>query len=91
MYTTIENPEEFAAEHLAFCNSLELKGRILVAKEGINGTCSGTVEQTEKYMEAMNNDPRFDGIVFKIDEADGHAFKKMHVRPRRVSYTSSRR
>ncbi len=59
MYTTIENPEEFAAEHLAFCNSLELKGRILVAKEGINGTCSGTVEQTEKYMEAMNNDPRF--------------------------------
>ncbi len=33
-------------------------------------------------MEAMNNDPRFDGIVFKIDEADGHAFKKMHVRPR---------
>ncbi|EMY5509175.1 hypothetical protein V8T57_005787, partial [Bacillus wiedmannii] len=38
MYTTIENPEEFAAEHLAFCNSLELKGRILVAKEGINGT-----------------------------------------------------
>ncbi|HDR5106055.1 TPA: rhodanese-related sulfurtransferase, partial [Bacillus anthracis] len=82
MYTTIENPEEFAAEHLEFCNSLELKGRILVAKEGINGTCSGTVEQTEKYMEAMNNDPRFDGIVFKIDEADGHAFKKMHVRPR---------
>lgn len=47
MYTTIENPEEFAAEHLEFCNSLELKGRILVAKEGINGTCSGTVEQTE--------------------------------------------
>ena len=40
MYTTIENPEEFAAEHLEFCNSLELKGRILVAKEGINGTCS---------------------------------------------------
>lgn len=82
MYTTIENPEEFAAEHLEFCNSLELKGRILVAKEGINGTCSGTVEQTEKYMEAMNNDPRFDGIVFKIDEEEGHAFKKMHVRPR---------
>ncbi len=27
----------------------------------------------------MNDDPRFDGIVFKIDEADGHAFKKMHA------------
>ena len=53
MYTTIENPEEFAEQHLEFCKSLELKGRILVATEGINGTCSGTVEQTEKYMEVM--------------------------------------
>lgn len=76
MYTTIENPEEFAEQHLEFCKSLELKGRILVATEGINGTCSGTVEQTEKYMEVMNNDPRFAGIVFKIDEADEHAFRK---------------
>ena len=38
MYTTIENPEEFAEQHLEFCKSLELKGRILVATEGINGT-----------------------------------------------------
>ncbi|MCT4551946.1 hypothetical protein N3942_34035, partial [Bacillus thuringiensis] len=51
-------------------------------KEGINATCTRTVEQTENYMEAMNKDTRFDGIVFKIDEADGHAIKKMHVRPR---------
>ncbi|MFD1172232.1 oxygen-dependent tRNA uridine(34) hydroxylase TrhO [Oceanobacillus picturae] len=81
-YVPIEDPESFAAEHLKFCKELELKGRILVAAEGINGTVSGTVEQTEKYMEAMHNDPRFADMVFKIDEHDGHAFKKMHVRPR---------
>ncbi len=81
-YTPIEDPEAFAAEHLAYCKDLELKGRILVAKEGINGTVSGTVEQTTKYMDDLKNDPRFAGIVFKIDEAEGHAFKKMHVRPR---------
>lgn len=81
-YTPIEDPAAFAAEHLAFCKGIELKGRILVAKEGINGTVSGTVEQTNAYMDKMKNDPQFEGIVFKIDEADGHAFKKMHVRPR---------
>ena len=81
-YTPIEDPAAFAAEHLALCKGIDLKGRILVAKEGINGTVSGTVEQTNAYMDKMKNDPQFEGIVFKIDEADGHAFKKMHVRPR---------
>ncbi|MBA9028775.1 oxygen-dependent tRNA uridine(34) hydroxylase TrhO [Peribacillus huizhouensis] len=81
-YVTIENPEEFAAAHLAWCKEHELKGRILVANEGINGTVSGTIEQTDEYINMMESDPLFEGIVFKIDEADGHAFKKMHVRPR---------
>src|SRR5690625_4517148 len=81
-YVDIEDPETFAKEHLRFCKDLELKGRILVATEGINGTVSGTVEATNKYMEVMNNDPRFADMIFKVDEAEGHAFKKMHVRPR---------
>lgn len=81
-YTTIEDPAEFSAQHLEQCKELELKGRILVATEGINGTVSGTIEATNAYMELMQNDPLFKGIVFKIDEVEGHAFKKMHVRPR---------
>ncbi|UTR11535.1 rhodanese-related sulfurtransferase [Evansella sp. LMS18] len=81
-YVNLPEAEEYAQEHLAFCKELGLKGRILIADEGINGTVSGTVEQTDKYMEAMKNDPRFSDMVFKIDEAEGHAFKKMHVRYR---------
>lgn len=86
-YVEIEDPESYAMEHLEFCNNLGLKGRILVAREGINGTVSGTIEQTEKYMEAMHQDPRFSNMVFKIDPHDGHAFKKMHVRPRKELVT----
>ncbi|WP_271401596.1 rhodanese-related sulfurtransferase [Salinicoccus roseus] len=81
-YTDIEDPEGFSSEHLELCKSMNLKGRILVANEGINGTVSGTVEDTEKYMEYMKNHPLFEGIVFKIDPSEGHTFKKMHVRPR---------
>ncbi len=87
MYVSIDNPEEFATDHLKLCKELELKGRILVAEEGINGTVSGTIEQTGRYMEAMKADPRFAEMVFKIDEAENHAFKKMHVRPRKELVT----
>lgn len=81
-YTTIEDPEQFAKEHLAFCKSLNLKGRILVANEGINGTLSGTTEETEQYMKMMLADERFKDTFFKVDPAPEHAFKKMFVRPR---------
>jgi len=86
-YVQIEDPEGYAADHLQFCKDLGLKGRILVAREGINGTVSGTAEQTNAYMEAMHDDPRFKDMVFKIDEHDSHAFKKMHVRPRKELVT----
>lgn len=81
-YVPIEDGETFAQKHLADCKELGLKGRILVADEGINGTVSGTIEQTNAYMELMKNDPRFSTTIFKIDEAEQNAFKKMHVRYR---------
>lgn len=81
-YAKIDNPERFRVEHLELCRRLNLKGRILVSEEGLNGTVSGTTEETERYMEAVHSDERFADMMFKIDEADGHAFKKMHVRYR---------
>lgn len=82
-YTTISDPVTFAKDHLQLCNSLNLKGRILVANEGINGTVSGLVKDTDAYMEAMRTNPQFENIMFKIDKSEGHAFKKMHVRPKK--------
>lgn len=89
MYVKIDNPEAFAKHHLRQCKEIGLKGRILVAEEGINGTVSGTVEQTNEYMKIMKADERFANMVFKIDETDLHAFKKMHVRPRKEIVTLS--
>lgn len=81
-YVSVEEPELFADEHLKACKEIGLKGRIIISSEGINGTCSGTVEQTDAYMELLRSDERFADTVFKIDEVEGHAFKKMHVRAR---------
>ena len=79
-YVPIEDPETFRDEQKALCDEIGLMGRILVAHEGINGTVSGTPEQTEQYMQAMRKDPRFFDIVFKIEESQGHAFRKMKVK-----------
>ncbi|MEH7355374.1 rhodanese-related sulfurtransferase [Neobacillus drentensis] len=81
-YVSIENPEEVANEHHQFCTDLGLKGRIIIAAEGINGTVSGNIEQTNAYMKYMEAHPFFSGTIFKIDEASEHAFKKMKVRYR---------
>lgn len=79
-YTTIENAEQFAADHLQFCKSIGLVGRIIVADEGLNGTVSGTEEACETYMKAIHNDPRFSSTEFKIDDVDEPSFIKMHCR-----------
>jgi UPF0176 protein len=86
-YVHIDDPEAFADEHRAFCEELGVKGRILIAREGINGTLSGTVEQTQKYMDYMHAHPLFSDMVFKIDEHHGHAFKKLKVKPRKEIVT----
>lgn len=79
-YSTIENAEQFAGDHLKFCKSLNLVGRIIVADEGLNGTVSGTVESCKAYMDAIHADTRFAKTEFKIDDVEEPSFIKMHCR-----------
>lgn len=79
-YSPIANAEQFAADHLLFCKSLNLVGRIIVAGEGLNGTVSGTPEACKAYMDAIHADERFAQTDFKIDEVDQPSFIKMHCR-----------
>jgi UPF0176 protein len=79
-YSRIEGAEQFATDHLQFCKSLNLVGRIIVADEGLNGTVSGTEESCKTYMDTLHADPRFSKIDFKIDDVEEPSFIKMHCR-----------
>jgi UPF0176 protein len=79
-YTQIEDPEEFREKHHLFCIENNILGRIIVAREGLNGTVSGTKEACQAYMAHLKSDIRFANIDFKIDDSDIHAFQKLHVR-----------
>ncbi|MBC7744171.1 MAG: rhodanese-related sulfurtransferase [Flavobacterium sp.] len=79
-YSTIENAQNFTAEHLEFCKSLNLVGRIIIAEEGINGTVSGSNKSCQTYMNTILSDPRFSKTDFKIDDVEKPSFIKMHCR-----------
>ncbi len=82
LFTPIDDPETFAKEHKEFITSLNLKGRVIIAKEGINGTLSGRKDETQTYMETLKKDPKFKAMVFKIHEEDKNAFRKLYCKAR---------
>ncbi|WP_258098788.1 oxygen-dependent tRNA uridine(34) hydroxylase TrhO [Marinoscillum pacificum] len=79
-YSRIEDPETFREQHHLRCLELNLKGRIIIAEEGLNGTVSGLRADCEQYMADVKADPRFADIEFKVDEVPDHCFSKLHVR-----------
>ncbi len=82
LYVPLEDPAGYLEEHRTLCERLGLKGRILIAGEGINGTVSGPVEATEEYMRVLRDDPRTSAMEFKLDEADGHVFPRLSIKLR---------
>lgn len=86
-YVEMDNSEKFAVEHKKMCEKLGLKGRILVAKEGINGSVAGTVEKTEAYKEQMRKDSRFADMQFKEDLGISVPFQKMIVKVKKEIVT----
>lgn len=64
------------------CEGLDLRGRILIAAEGINGTVSGLCAATEEYMRVLGDDARTQGMEFKVDDAEEHAFPRLNVKLR---------
>ncbi|MEK7140738.1 MAG: rhodanese-related sulfurtransferase, partial [Patescibacteria group bacterium] len=81
-YVHIENPEAETARQRELCERLNLKGRIIVASEGINGTVEGLKENTDKYIEEMVKDKRFADIHWKKSVGIGNAFPKLSVKLR---------
>ncbi len=81
-YVKIEDPETFKKDHIELCNRLGIKGRYIVAHEGLNGTCEGTPDAVNEYVQAITSDPRFAGMHFKYSQGTGQSFPKLKIRVR---------
>lgn len=89
-YTRINDPAGFMAWLRKTCEALSLKGRILLAHEGINGTVEGSPENIrafEKQMHAQNGAEgtfgNFSDVWFKSSQGTGKAFPKLKIKVRK--------
>jgi UPF0176 protein len=65
---------------LDFCKAHNMKGTILLAREGINATVSATKEDIDKFWNYLDKDARLKDIPFKESYAEAQPFEKMKVR-----------
>jgi UPF0176 protein len=79
-YAPVPDPEALATKTHQFCIDHGLLGRIIIAKEGINGTVSGPNAQCQKFMHWVQSEPGFESVDFKVESTQTHAFKKLYVR-----------
>ncbi len=79
-YTPIDDAESFRESHHLLCLKLNLRGRIIVAPEGLNGTVSGLKANCEAYMRTVRDMQGFESIEFKSEPVTERVFAKLHVR-----------
>lgn len=83
----ISDPEAFRDAHRKIAEQFNLKGRMLIAKEGVNATFEGLDEDIQGYMERLKQEPNCADIVFKQSAGFGEAFTKLVVRARKEIVT----
>lgn len=86
-FVNLEKPEVFRDEQKKLVTQLGLKGRMLVAHEGINGTFEGTREAVDTYKKTLTADPRFSDLKFKESAGTGNAFTKIELKVRKEVVT----
>lgn len=78
-FIDIRDPDKLKTEQKELCALLNLKGRMLIAEEGINATFEGLESDIEKYKKKLKENVLFSDIVFKESAGTGNAFPKLKI------------
>ena len=79
-FTPIKDAELLKIWQKTLCDSLHLRGRILVSEQGINGTVGGDLEDLKKYVRETKKFPGFKDILWKWSEGGRENFPRMSVK-----------
>ena len=64
------------------CQSLNLKGRIIISPQGINGALGGDIDDLKKYIRQSRSYEGFAKMKFKWSDGTGNDFPKLSVKVR---------
>ena len=81
-YVTLSELPSLKEQLLGFCKQHNLKGKILLAVEGINGCLSGKPSDCAAFETFLAQQHSLDNIQFKRTKAAQHTFKRMLVKIR---------
>jgi UPF0176 protein len=82
-FTPIADPQAVMLWQKTLCESLGIKGRILVSPHGINGTVGGDMSALKKYVKQTKKYPGFRGIDFNWSEGTGNEFPRLSVKAKK--------
>ena len=89
LYKFVELPdyEQLKAPLLACCQAHQVKGTLLLASEGINGTVAGPQAGVQAVLAFLRSDPRLANLVHKESFSAAAPFHRMKVRLKREIVT----
>lgn len=81
-FTPLEQPDLVRLWQKTLCEKLNLKGRILLSKHGINGTLGGDIDDLKTYIKESKQLEGFKGTVYKWSDGGREDFPKLSVKVR---------
>ena len=79
-FVNISEPEILMPKILLIGKKKSLKGTVLLAKEGFNGSISGTKENTQLLVDEITKLTGAEEVSIKINYCDIHPFQKLKVK-----------
>ncbi|MCC3268407.1 rhodanese-related sulfurtransferase [Arthrobacter gengyunqii] len=81
-FTPLSDPEAIRLWQRTLCEKLGLRGRILISRDGINGTVGGELSAVKAYVKATREYPAFKKMDIKYSEGGAEDFPRLSVKVR---------
>ncbi len=79
-FEPLVDPADLVSVYQQKCDELELKGTMLISKNGINFSLAGTQHATDTIISSLEEDNRFLEIPLKVTYSETQPFRRMKVR-----------
>lgn len=89
-YVAISDPHGIKRWQEKLCQDFNLKGRIIIAKEGINATLAGEGVGIKRYISIVEKHPLFINTDFKESEGSKNDFPRLSIKIRKEIVTLGR-
>ena len=79
-FTRLDDFEEIQSSLKLFLDSLNIRGTLLLAREGVNGTIAGDNDSIMKSLDYLQKDRRLAGLEYKLSYSEKPPFKRLKVK-----------